>query len=83
MGVGREVGVDVMSISHPLAEMAVDDCRYDGFDGLACLLDDDGCGCCKSVEAGADVLHFVRVAWAKGMIVAVVRVIAEIASGRD
>ena len=82
-GVGRKVSVDVMGISHSLAEMAVHDCQYVGSDGLACLLDDDGLGCCKSVEVGADVLHFVGVAWAEGMVVAVVGVIVEIASGRE
>ena len=74
--VGREVGVDVMCVSHPLAEVAVHDCWYDGFDCLACLLDDDGCGCCKGVEVGADVLHFVRVAWVEGMVIAIIRVIS-------
>ena len=79
--VSRKLSVDLVCIRHPLAEVAVHDCWYDSFDGLACLLDDDGRGCCKGVEVGADVLHFVHVAWAKGMVIAIIRVISEMASG--
>ena len=43
-GVVGELCVDGMDISHPLAEMAVHYGGYAGTDGLACLLDDYGCG---------------------------------------
>ena len=61
---GRELSVDLVCVRHPLAEMVVHDRWYGGLDCLACLLDDDSCGCCKCVEIEADVLHFVSVAWA-------------------
>ena len=60
--VSRKLSVDLVCIRHPLAEVAVHDCGYDGLDCLACLLDDGSCGCCEGVEVGADVLHFVSVA---------------------
>ena len=81
--VGKELIVDLVCVRHPLAEVAVHDCWYDGLDCLACLLHVGSCGCCEGVEIGADVLHFVSVARAQGMFLAILRVIAEVASGRN
>ena len=81
--VGRELSVDVVCVRHPLAEMAVHNCWYGDLDCLACLLDDGSCSCCEGVEIRADVLYFVGVTRAEGMFHAVLRVIAEMASGRD
>jgi hypothetical protein len=60
--VGRELRMDGVNISHPSTEVAVHNGRYTGPDGLACLLDDDGCDCFQGVEIGADVLHCISVA---------------------
>ena len=43
-GVVGKLCVDGVDISHPLAEVAVHYGGYAGTDGLACLLDDYGCG---------------------------------------